>query len=183
MTNLYLKKEICCPSYPVGAYGINRLNDYIEALHEGFVDSGLYDECSKEAKKIVLWCTGSSGAICAALFIAKLPIVNVAIHHIKKSGENSHASRIPVSYSKKDFNIVIDDFIASGKTIKRIESAVRLNLRNKQSIVRANEFKKEGFDLLLIASGVHFELLPMFKNIITSYASDRVREHVNLIEL
>lgn len=72
--------------------------------------------------KINLWCRGSSGAILAALFTS-MSRYDCIICHIKKDGENSH-STIPAMHNnmiKGDtINVVIDDFIASGATIKEI---------------------------------------------------------------
>jgi len=67
-------------------------------------------------KEINLWCTGSSGAIMAA-FIAQYlgDEYSIFISHIKKSGEKAHngSTQFEIAY----YNVVVDDFIASGDTI------------------------------------------------------------------
>lgn len=71
--------------------------------------------------KINLWCRGSSGAILAALF-ASMSSYNCIICHVKKEGEISH-SDTPSMYSSSRYtiiNVVIDDFISSGATIREI---------------------------------------------------------------
>jgi orotate phosphoribosyltransferase-like protein len=71
--------------------------------------------------KINLICCGSSGAIIASIIAQLLckKYIDVKIRHIKKHGENSHGN----SYDNSNFigyNIIVDDFIASGKTMQYI---------------------------------------------------------------
>ena len=76
---------------------------------------------------INLLCMGSSGAIIAALFASDCKF-DCRIVHIKKDGEYSHNSypHLAPSY----VNIIIDDFTATGTTIKNIIK----NLEKKTNI-------------------------------------------------
>ena len=66
-----------------------------------------------------LICAGSSGAILSSIIATQLASV-VEIIHVKKAGEESHHWSC-TSELKGDFlNIIVDDFIASGRTINMI---------------------------------------------------------------
>lgn len=70
-------------------------------------------------KRVNIWCSGSSGAILAAL-LAKSVKNTVLICHVKKEGEDSHHGNIFNKYHKDGFNVILDDFMRSGETINRI---------------------------------------------------------------
>ena len=78
-----------------------------------------YDE-----KRIVFFCRGSSGAIISGLgadyFMNKGYVVFIG--HIKKKGESSHNGSTTIYGSDLDgaVKIIIDDFVASGETVKAI---------------------------------------------------------------
>lgn len=108
-------------SYPVGE-NIVAANSFAENAANVFMT--LHENVC-----VNVWCMGSSGAILAALFASKINAVNIKIVHVKKSGENSHGTTSPL-YSTKStggifngsaiVNVVIDDFISSGRTMARI---------------------------------------------------------------
>lgn len=70
-------------------------------------------------------CQGSSGAIISAMvyqeirLIPQSPLV-LEIVHIKKEGEQSHFPGHTITHVNFVKNIIIDDFIASGRTVRRV---------------------------------------------------------------
>jgi adenine/guanine phosphoribosyltransferase-like PRPP-binding protein len=105
--------------YPFGL-SISANAPLIDELIKGFLSIEEF-----KGKQINLLCTGSSGAIVAALFSMKVP--NTKIIHIKKDGENSHHKN--GWYQTDDFansiNVIVDDFISSGKTVNNIVKELR----------------------------------------------------------
>lgn len=101
-------------SYPVGLH-------IDEAI--SFMDSVIRKIDTIEdfpTKGIAIWCRGSSGAILATIlaqYFHTAGFTNVQINHVKKKGEDSHSSNLFVNH---DINIVIDDFVDSGSTIRNI---------------------------------------------------------------
>jgi len=83
-----------------------------------------------EIKKINIFCSGSSGAIIAAIISETLikKFGDVDIRHIKKCGENSHGFEY-TTYGMRGFNIIVDDFIATGETMKRIFYSIEINTK------------------------------------------------------
>lgn len=75
---------------------------------------------------LVLWCSGSSGAIISAIVSSNLKN-KVFINHIKKSGEYSHDYGDYIT-NPNYRHIVIDDFISSGETIRFIYRTMCSNL-------------------------------------------------------
>ena len=77
---------------------------------------------TSEYDGICVYCTGSSGIILGSLFIDYYLNSNnpkpIMLYCVKKENERSHNTSW-CSYSKP-FNIIIDDCIESGATIKRI---------------------------------------------------------------
>jgi hypothetical protein len=73
-------------------------------------------------EKIALLIRGSSGAIMAGLFTAKLPEYDFEIVLVRKPEERHHGgnSITHLPYDRKA--VIIDDFMASGDTINRIHS-------------------------------------------------------------
>ena len=67
--------------------------------------------------KIQFICTGSSGAIIAALVAQH--INNSKICHVKKEGEKSHCTA-SVESNNEFVKIIIDDFVCSGSTVNRL---------------------------------------------------------------
>lgn len=80
---------------------------------------------SKNLRKLNIICRGSSGAILAALLSSQLVnVINCQIIHIKKPGESSHSLTVPSFSWVEAVNVIIDDFISSGETIRAIYEAV-----------------------------------------------------------
>jgi len=77
-------------------------------------------------QKLNIWCRGSSGAILAALLVNKLKTNDCLIFHIKKEGESSHSSNNfgDLTSNRKALNIVIDDFVYTGKTLQAIKEVL-----------------------------------------------------------
>lgn len=98
--------------YPV-SHDLEMVKSYIQEAAEQF--RRLTD------KKPMLWCRGSSGAICAAIFSFYVP--GCVICHVKKPGEDSHSTGT-IYYSEPIINqyvhVIIDDFMATGRTIEKI---------------------------------------------------------------
>lgn len=107
-------------NYPLGIK-MSRDSPLVLDLIEKFKEIEEYKD-----KKINLFCTGSSGAIMATIFSLNVP--QCKIIHIKKEGENSHSSNEDRSVNKIDhINIIIDDFISTGKTVNRIAGFMSSN--------------------------------------------------------
>jgi len=97
--------------YPVGmniGYNSETINQYCRVIENNYSD-----------KQIVLHCMGSSGAIIAGIIAYN--ISNVTINHIKKDGEQSHDCQ-PGHFDKRLINIIVDDIVASGSTVRDILS-------------------------------------------------------------
>ena len=84
---------------------------------------------------ISLWCRGSSGAIIAGIISSNLKR-KVFIRYISKNNEKRHDKN---NYNyKTDINIIVDDFICSGKTIDEI----------------INKSGRKKFDLLIVSGDI-----------------------------
>jgi hypothetical protein len=72
-------------------------------------------------KLVNIWVRGSSGAILGGLLVGKLTN-DCIIFHVKKEGEDSHhGNDFSNWYSRKQgINIILDDFIQTGKTVNAI---------------------------------------------------------------
>jgi len=86
-----------------------------------------------------VFCRGSSGAILAALFVSFLPHIETQIIHVKKDGESSHSSKV-TGFDAYNMNVIIDDFICSGETIREIYNNISAN-------------KFVAIDVLIVESG------------------------------
>ena len=106
-----------CVKYPVH-YNIQQNMTHINAMIEAI--STHYPD-----KPILLWCSGSSGAMIAGIVASRLK--NVAVSHVKKESENAHSSHvnIPSSFAENKLNFIIDDFIYSGQTVNYIYKRMR----------------------------------------------------------
>ena len=71
-------------------------------------------------KPVILFCTGSSGAIIASLVSIEINVLS--IQHIKKDGEQSHHNVDEYSLRSCEYNVIVDDFIVTGTSIERILS-------------------------------------------------------------
>lgn len=107
--------------YPVGRY-INDAISFIDA-----VVKRIDNDDSFPTQDLVIWCRGSSGAILAALlsqYFCTEGFEEVRINHVKKPSEYSHSSN---SLHVGTCNIIIDDFIASGETVREIMKCMEHN--------------------------------------------------------
>jgi len=102
-------------SYPVGK-NMNNLLENTKVFFE------LIKKHAPKDQQLNFLCRGSSGAIIAGIVASSLSEeYQVIINHIKKEGESSHSSCLRLNI--EDFNIIIDDFIASGSTVNNIYEA------------------------------------------------------------
>lgn len=119
-------------SYPVG-------NNMIGAIAFCYrAAKVLVQELTNKHKPINIFVRGSSGAIVGALLSSKLieeGFTQVKVSHIKKEGEKSHGGTISGFYETVDaINIIMDDFIATGKTINAIyEHLIESNVLDKNN--------------------------------------------------
>jgi orotate phosphoribosyltransferase-like protein len=98
---------------------INNIGNYIKSI--------LIKKDIDINSTINLICSGSSGAIIASLVavILSKKYNAVFIRHIKKEGEDSHGINYGETYfAGTTFNIIVDDFIAQGRTMKYIFSKI-----------------------------------------------------------
>lgn len=72
-----------------------------------------------KGKFVNIWCRGSSGAILAALLASNIKNECI-VCHVKKDGETSHNREINPNRYVPFINVIIDDFVCSGRTIKSI---------------------------------------------------------------
>lgn len=121
-------------SYPIG-YNIPNLLLLVDTYVDAFNQIKPH-----ENTRINLWCRGSSGAMIAALFASKINHTFLYIAHVKKQGETSHMSA--VYYPDNCYNIIIDDFISTGETVKAIIDHVHEKVDTTDKL-----------DLLIVASG------------------------------
>lgn len=104
--------ECSRPCYPIGE-NIRDALHYIDQVTP-FIKELIAD------KAVNIWCSGSSGAILSAFLIKNLDNKCI-ICHVKKEGENSHHGNSFYSkYYENCVNIILDDFMRSGRTIERI---------------------------------------------------------------
>lgn len=97
--------------YPVGEYMYYNnatIKQYVEIVKRHFGDN-----------YVMLHCMGSSGAIIAGIIAHYSD--NIKINHIKKNGEISHNPE-PFKFRREIYNIIVDDFVATGNTIETIMS-------------------------------------------------------------
>ena len=107
--------------YPVGGY-INDTISFIDA-----VVNQIDNDDSFPTQNLAIWCRGSSGAILAALlsqYFFTEGFKEVRINHVKKPNEHSHSNNY---LHVGACNIIIDDFIASGETVREIMKCMNQN--------------------------------------------------------
>jgi orotate phosphoribosyltransferase-like protein len=119
-----IKSNYATISYPVGdniQYNIPIINTMANQIRLLLIKN----KVSKDTM-INLICSGSSGAIIASIVSTILyeNFNKIHIRHIKKDGESSHGNDNYKSHNLSGLNIIVDDFIASGETIKRIFSKI-----------------------------------------------------------
>ncbi len=99
--------------YPIGRY----IQDNKERINS-MINSFMSIEEFKD-KHVNIICRGSSGAIIATMFSLRLP--DCRIVHIKKEGESSHDSSLYLG-DGLSINLIVDDLISSGATIRAIHN-------------------------------------------------------------
>lgn len=101
--------------YPVGShiqYNISLIEQLAKVLKKVYKN-----------EHINLICTGSSGAIVAGIIALNIP--NSEIHHVRKEGENAHRGTFINNIFAIDcVNVIVDDFISTGKTMERIYNSL-----------------------------------------------------------
>lgn len=131
-------------NYPVGLhiqYNLQIIKGYTEVITE------ILEKYEIE-KDIVLFCTGSSGAIIASIIVQNLITSDalgrrdIKVYHIKKEGEKSHHNVRDIFHTNR-YNIIVDDFVSSGESIRRI----------------LNAYKDCVFDLLVVSNIYSKELV------------------------
>lgn len=108
-------------SYPIGTQ-IKKAKVMIKETADLFKAIPEY----REIDNLNLWCSGSSGAVLATMFAMEFDDeeIGIKISHVKKLGEDSHARGMCFT-EYNAINIIVDDFIASGSTIRRIWEAMK----------------------------------------------------------
>ncbi len=125
MTQYKTNKKLHCVEHPVTLF----LDDYNRSILEQMqielqeqIDMYL-STCNKEFPVINIFVSGSSGAFISAWILSRSVIpAKVTVVYIKKDGENSHHdSSVDINSDMNDqFNVIIDDFVCSGTTLRRI---------------------------------------------------------------
>jgi len=84
--------------------------------------------------RTLLFCRGSSGAIVAALFAAKL-LGDTQIIYVRKRGENRHGAQ-NFLLQDTDLIVFVDDFICSGETMRAMYGDIlpRLKKQKRETI-------------------------------------------------
>lgn len=107
--------------YPVGEH-LDNVIIYIENI------SAELEKILDHTKCLNIWCRGSSGAILAALLASRFIYHSPRILHVKKEGEEAHSTNGSFNHHTSFnhvINIIIDDFVSSGETIRKIYSTAR----------------------------------------------------------
>lgn len=99
---------------------------------------------------LILYCTGSSGAIIAGILSLLLPGREIRIAHVKKDGEDSHG--VGRMFKADHYtSVIVDDFMASGASINRIYTAYkRMNDEPIDCLCLSGEVKLDHLDFIPI---------------------------------
>lgn len=124
-----LLNEMC---YPIGKYVMANL---VVINHMAAIIQHKYTN-----KYINIWCRGSSGSIVAAIIASQLQNITFRIVYVPKENEVKHQIDRP-NLDSTTINIIVDDFVASGQTIKSIVEDARYH-------------DVKNFDLLLVSGFV-----------------------------
>lgn len=115
---LHIIKDQKAINYPVGYY-IQDATCFIGNAVKVIME--MVQKKQFPYQDIDIWVRGSSGAILGGLLTQRLLTIgftNISVIHIKKEGEDSHTENVFRTNGK--YNIIIDDFIASGETMNEI---------------------------------------------------------------
>lgn len=130
--------------YPVGAY----LNRNAEAFNN---ISDVAEDIIPFRANVNLWVMGSSGNIIAT-YIAMRLLANrktvVRICNVNKKGV--HGNRVLPEYGHDAFNVIVDDFMFSGYTIRAIMAGMLLHGKRPDAIILTGEHKGTTIEKLRI---------------------------------
>lgn len=128
--------------YPIGENPL-ALIKYTEEAAEIFMKHNEYKSpCN-------VWCRGSSGALIAGVFsyILFKNDYRYKICHVKKLNEESHQSRYYSYRYTVALQVVIDDFMSSGKTLNAIYSDMKDAKVNKVNyLIISSGYNKESLN-------------------------------------
>tara|TARA_R110002073_G_scaffold144403_5_gene296514 strand:+ start:2542 stop:2988 length:447 start_codon:yes stop_codon:yes gene_type:complete len=126
-------------NYPIG----ENLSKNLEGI--GIMSEIIQDQY--QGTGLNIWCRGSSGSIIAAIiakdYIDKGGLAKIC--HVKKDREYSHSDSI--CYEKDFINIIVDDFVCSGETIRAIYSVQQNTTKNRKvdSIIVTGTYEGRDF--------------------------------------
>lgn len=148
--------------YPAGENFVFNLQQVTKL--STFIERNLKDVLGPPEKEIVAWVMGSSGSVIAAMLGALLKglVPRFKINVVRKSEENSHSSYLGLTYFGGYYNVIIDDFISTGKTVNAIyEGIVKANKNIAPEIdglflIGANNIKALNFKPKTIICGRTF---------------------------
>lgn len=107
--------------YPVGTRFMQNL-PIIESMSSNILS--FIKQTYRKRYAVVIFCRGSSGSFLSAIISKDLMKAGykVYIYHIKKEDESSHdfSTISPHVFDKQNITMIIDDFIATGNTIRSI---------------------------------------------------------------
>lgn len=113
MNHIEIKKIAL--EYPVGC-DVKAAHDFILEVNTKL------SELLKSEDTVNIWCRGSSGSILATILSLNIKVKECRICYVRKGNETQHSSRVyPLDEA---INIVVDDFISSGETVRAIIDAM-----------------------------------------------------------
>ena len=116
MEVIYNKQLEFIMEYPIGIFMVEN-----KILINEMIKSFISIKAFKNSYVNII-CRGSSGAIIAGIFSFTIPNDNKIIY-IRKTGEESH-QRSGYSLRSDAINLIVDDFICTGETIRSIISSL-----------------------------------------------------------
>lgn len=133
--------------YPVGEYIYKQI--YIVEEYADLIKNKIFPNRSDET--LGIWCRGSSGSIISGLlvYLLKDSFKEVYINHVKKDGEISHADSM--DFTNTDYNIIVDDIVATGDTMINILEKINEYYNYKSS---SSDLIPINIDALLITGTV-----------------------------
>lgn len=117
--------KLTMADYPVG----RRFNDNVKVFNLMYTHLlRVLPPRSQGLHTVCFWVRGSSGCCIASYLSTKIALsslkVKTEILIIRKSGESSHDSQIEKYRTEGVFNIIVDDFVNSGETLKAIYKGI-----------------------------------------------------------
>jgi hypothetical protein len=102
-------------SYPVGN-NMEKAKKWVRSAARKFRRIAMF-----KGKPIQLICRGSSGSVLGTLFISMLPGYEITIYYVRKHSESAHGIS---QWQENSYNVVIDDLISTGDTLRAIYNAI-----------------------------------------------------------